>query len=496
MRFRPAVRDLFLPTLPKMQDMRSHQIQSLRAGPLDVLIVGGGINGAGTLRDLALRAAHGDRPLRIALIEQNHFASGTSGKNSQLIHGGLRYLKYGEFALVRESLRERSTLLRIAPQFVRPLPFLLPMYGWKSRLLYGAGLRFYDLLSGSHSIRKHRILSASELVALEPYLNRNGLTSTALFFDCEVNSARLVLANVIDSMDHGAIAVNYLKAETFAQTSDGTWRILVRDSLNQQQFEIAARKIVDATGAWSAGSQLRLVRGSHIVIPRVNESDNAIAHFEPSGRIVFLIPWGSAKQLTLVGTTDIDHTSGPDRVHITQDEIEYLSGVVRHVFPDTGNCDVISTYSSLRPLIAHGRSSATSASRGHRIWNSADGILHIAGGKYTTYRAMSEQAADLACREIAPELGSIHLTGSTVLPGPDPERERALEQHLSDHLFVSTYLGYERRWDAASLRTQAEAMAVRLGWLPDQIEREVSDIMATAASSAGGRPSELNCSFD
>src|SRR5205085_10539015 len=133
-----------------MRDARLAQIEALRRGVLDILILGGGINGAGTLRDLALRTAHAGAPLRIALIEQNHFASGTSGKNSQLIHGGLRYLKYGHVSLVRESLRERSTLLRIAPHFVRPLPFLLPMYGWKSRLMYGTGLALYDLLSGGH----------------------------------------------------------------------------------------------------------------------------------------------------------------------------------------------------------------------------------------------------------------------------------------------------------------------------------------------------------
>ncbi|MDQ2947968.1 MAG: FAD-dependent oxidoreductase, partial [Acidobacteriota bacterium] len=151
-----------------MQNVRRAQLEALTGGVLDTLIIGGGINGAGTLRDLALRAQAAGVPLRLGLIEQKHFASGTSGRNSQLIHGGLRYLKYFEFSLVRESLRERSTLLHIAPHLVHPLPFLMPMYGWKSRILYGTGLTIYDLLSGAHGIRKHRILNRSEVADLEP----------------------------------------------------------------------------------------------------------------------------------------------------------------------------------------------------------------------------------------------------------------------------------------------------------------------------------------
>jgi glycerol-3-phosphate dehydrogenase len=154
---------------------RQEQIDRLREVHLDVLIVGGGINGAGILRDLALRASERRVALRLGLIEQRHFGSGTSGKNSQLIHGGLRYLKYFQFHLVRESLRERSILLKIAPQFVKPLPFLLPMYGTKARLLYGTGLRLYDWLAGSDAIAPHRIVSQQELAQIEPELSRDRL---------------------------------------------------------------------------------------------------------------------------------------------------------------------------------------------------------------------------------------------------------------------------------------------------------------------------------
>ncbi len=463
-----------------MQNLRRAQLDALKIGVLDALILGGGINGAGTLRDLALRARTAGAPLRVGLIDKKHFGSGTSGRNSQLIHGGLRYLKYFELSLVRESLRERSTLLRIAPHLVEPLAFLMPMYGWKSRILYGTGLAMYDLLSGSHGIHKHRIVSRSEVAQLEPALNTAGLTASAIFYDCRVHSARLVLANILDAMDLGAAAVNYVKAEHMARSGD-LWNIAVRDTLTGEAFEIQARKIIDATGPWGGGvpggAPLRLVRGSHIIIPRVNASDHAVAYFERAGRIVFLIPWGSANQLTLVGTTDVDHSFGPDQVQITAEESDYLLSIVEEVFPGAGRSEVLSSFSSLRPLVPQGEGSATSASRGHRIWNSEDGVLHIAGGKYTTYRAMSEEAAELACTEIAPALCGKGLTASAVLPDFPATREWELEQHLGDHLCISTYLAYERSWDRQSLRQEAQAIAPRMAWDENRVDQETESLM-------------------
>ena len=179
-------------------------------------------------------------------------------------------------------------------------------------------------------------------------------------------------------------------------------------------------------GAQCEEGRVRLVRGSHIVIPRVNRSENAIAYFEPSGRIVFVIPWGSRRDLSLVGTTDIEHDGSPDAVHISTEEVEYLSGTVKRLFPQIGDVRIVSTFSSLRPLVAEGSASPTKASRGHRIRNDGDGVLHISGGKYTTYRAMSEEAADLVCAEIAPELRDLHLTAATPLNGNTRERIDAL----------------------------------------------------------------------
>ncbi|MBZ5608443.1 MAG: glycerol-3-phosphate dehydrogenase/oxidase [Acidobacteriia bacterium] len=463
-----------------MSIARQEQIRNLTEARLDVLVVGGGINGAGVLRDLALRAQHAGQELRVGLVEQGHFASGTSGKNSQLIHGGLRYLKYLQIHLVREALHERSVLLRIAPQFVQPLKFLLPMYGSTSRLLYGTGLWLYDRLAGSDAIAQHRMISRGEVAGMEPGLRQDGLNAAAIFWDAAVQSARFVVENILDAIAHGACAANYVKATAWQREGPETWRVACEDALTGERFEIHARKLVDARGAWMDGQALRLVRGSHIVIPRVSSGGQAIAHFEPDGRIVFLIPWGSENQLTLVGTTDEDHHASPERVHISAAELEYLAAVVRKLFPERRDLAPVSTFSSLRSLVRAGGSSPTSASRGHKIWNSRDGILHVAGGKYTTYRRMSEEAGDQVCREVAPALAQVHQTEHRPFARVDREIGGAMEQRLSDYLFVSTYLGYERRWDAEALAPLAEALGHKLGWDESRVRQEVDDIIEAA----------------
>ncbi|MDQ6708196.1 MAG: glycerol-3-phosphate dehydrogenase/oxidase, partial [Acidobacteriota bacterium] len=448
----------------------------LKRESFDVLILGGGINGAGIARDLALRASDNNVPLRIALIEKNHFSSGTSGKNSQLIHGGLRYLKNLEFGLVRESLHERATLLKIAPHLVKPQPFLIPAYGKWSRWYYGAGLTLYDVLAGKRNIARHRVLTRTDVEALEPMLARDGLHGGLLFYDCQVNSARLVLENIFDAARLGAVAANYVGA-----ASIGARQAEAVDHLSGEKFAIRVRQIVDATGAWSSGAPLRLVRGSHIVIPRIGNGDEAIAYFEDSGRVVFLIPWGSDRQLTLVGTTDVDHAGGPDRVHISPDEIDYLTSTVRRLFPQASIPEPISTYSSLRPLIRDDEASPSKTSREHRIWQSPDGVIHISGGKYTTYRSMSEEAADAICRDVAPSLAGTCSTATTPLierAGTDPVAfavTHEMAQHLSDVLYVSTYWGYERVWTRDELQNIARRMGILLNWTKERMEQEIID---------------------
>jgi glycerol-3-phosphate dehydrogenase len=356
--------------------------------------------------------------------------------------------------------------------------------------------------------------------------------SGARFFDCRVNSARLVLLNIREAADHGAIAANYLSVESQERTPDGLWRVELLDTLSGRHFTVSTRTIVNATGAWSRAGNLRLVRGSHLILPRLGASENAISYFGPDGRVVFFIPWGHRFACTLVGTTDVDHASGPDVVQISPEERAYLLGVAEKVFPGAGSCEPIGTYSSLRPLLREESKSATKTSREHRIWSDERGVVHVAGGKYTTYRLMSEEAVDLLARAHFPELASRHLTASTPLRGNTQEALRPLlaessemddadareivrsygveareifryirshpgsavtreegariafaaqheyAQRLRDLMFVSTYWGYERRWTSKELDPLATELGRHLGWDALRIRQEVADVMA------------------
>ncbi len=502
---------------------------------LDVLVMGGGVNGAGILRDLALRSPAA-KPLKIAMVERRHFSSGTSGRNSQLIHGGLRYLKNFELKLVSEALAERAILLRTAPHLVGPLAFLIPMRDLFSAVFYGAGLFLYDFLAGKNRIQRHRAFNSKQLHEVEPRLGR--FSSGARFFDCRVHSARLVLLNIREAVDRGANAVNYVSVEGCEQGADGLWHVLLLDTLNQRRSQITARTVVDATGAWTKGSSLRLVRGSHLILPRIGASENAISYFGHDGRIIFFIPWGRRHEFTLIGTTDVDHEGGPDKVRISPEEVRYLLQVVEEVFPGAGPHQPISAYSSLRPLVRDEAASATKTSREHRIWADEKGMVHVTGGKYTTYRLMSEEAADLAMRAHWPELAATHRTANTPIAQNTPgavdalllqtaelAREYKLDardvrdvikdygveaaevfdalpatvssgvsrleaaqiafaarqefvRHLSDLMFISAYWGYEQRWTPALLEPFARELGQHLAWDESTIRSEVDAMLA------------------
>jgi len=396
---------------------RAEAIARLRAETFDVLILGGGINGAGTARDLALRAKVSGNPLRIGLVEKNYFSSGTSGKNSHLIHGGLRYLKQFDFSLVRESLHERATLLRIAPHLVEPLAFLMPVAGRARELFYHTGLAIYDLLAGSGGLPHHRRVSLEEVRKLEPGLGVPGMTGAAEYYDARVRSARLVLENIFEAIANGAACANYVEAGEHSRDGD-VWRVAMRDRVSGESFETRAKVLVDALGPWARDPAPRLVRGSHIVLPRLNASGHAIAYFEDSGRILFFIPWGDR---TLIGTTDVDHHGSPDDVSISEDEVKYLRAMSARVFPASAGMEPVAAFSSLRPLLASS-GSATRATRDHRIFLDDRGIVRITGGKYTTYRAMCEEASDLA----APGLRDVHVTAEHPLNGNSRETIDAL----------------------------------------------------------------------
>ncbi len=424
---------------PITPSTRRDAIARLRSETFDVLIIGGGVNGAGLARDLTLRSDVAKAPLGVALVDQNHFASGTSSRNSHLIHGGLRYLKMLDFHLVREALHERSVLLNIAPHLVDPLPFLLPISGLSQELYYNAGLLIYDAFSKHDAFPRHRRVSLDEVHQLEPGLAPPGMTAAAEYYDAEVRSARLVLENIFESVAHGAACANYV-AVTDHQRDGEIWRVQLRDHISGESFETRARSIVDAAGPWAHDPKPRLVRGSHIILPRLNASNHAIAYFDQSGRIIFFIPWGERRDRTLIGTTDVDHDGSPDDVHISPDEMRYLRGTAARVFPSSASVDPLASFSSLRPLLASS-ASATKATREHRIFFDPQGILRITGGKFTTYRAMSEEAGDLITSCVAPALRDVHATATTPLNSNSTAAIAALRSEapeLASRFFVET----------------------------------------------------------
>ncbi len=420
-----------------------HSIEELAGQHFDAVIVGGGINGAGLARDLALRAHSAKHPLRILLLEKSFWGAGTSGKNSHLIHGGLRYLKYFDFGLVREALRERAILLQLAPDTVRPLRFELTADGPLDRIFYGVGIALYDLLAGRNRIGKSTYFGGR-----------------LAYWDATSDSAALVIDNMRDARHYGAVCIS----------GRGVRRMTADGVELDNGIRVKAGCVIDARGPWIGGEQMRLVRGSHIVLPKLFEGNHALAHFHTDGRVIFFIPWGELEPVTLIGTTDIDHAGTPDQVEISWSETEYLRAIAEQLFPHSSEQPTLGTFSSLRPLLTAVGKSASSTSREHQIGFRPDGVLEIMGGKYTTYRSMAEEAGDLVVHKIAPDdgLDQIHPTRTTPFavatkrPKTIAERiEWAKREEgcpsLEAFLTCSTNWAWQRRWTLEELAPIAAA---------------------------------------
>ena len=367
----------------------------------DVVIVGGGIVGAGALLDAATRGLHA------ALIEQDDIASGTSGRSSRLIHGGLRYLEQLQIALVREALAERGRLLRNAPHLVTLEPQLFPIRGipFLSKAFYDAGLTLYDILGARHDGGWHRRLTVDETIAIAPSLRRGGLTGGLLYHDGMEDDARLALAVLRTALagDAGSAAVTRIMARGVStQPVPGTLRtVRARDVLSGADLEIRTRAVVDATGAWAAdpehpfssrSTRILPSRGAHLVVPRERIPATAGVTIRVPGKVVFLIPW---PDYWLIGTTDAPYQGRSARPAADGWEIDELLRIVNDTLDvDLRRSDVVGTYAGLRPLIAPSRGSTVKASREHRVTVEQNGIVRIAGGKYTTYRVMARDVID------------------------------------------------------------------------------------------------------
>jgi glycerol-3-phosphate dehydrogenase len=501
----------------------------------DLLVIGGGITGAGILLEAARRG------LQALLVEQRDFAWGTSSRSSKLVHGGLRYLKDGHLHLTRESVRERESLLRDAPGLVEPQGFAFPHYqGQRGRRSFLAGLAVYDLLAGRrepHWLGRDAFLARAPNVA--PQMGNAGLEGGIVYTDARTDDARLVLRVLDEAMAHGAAALNYVAARSLVRTGGRVAGAVLHDEAGGATYDLRARVTVDASGAWSGalhgkGPRLRPLRGSHLVLPawRLPLSQAVSLMHPQDGRPVFAYPWEGT---TLVGTTDLDHAQPmASEARITRAELDYLLAALRVQFPGAGivEADVLSTFAGVRPVIAGGHAEASREGREHCVW-SEDGLVAVAGGKLTTFRAIALDAlkqvrAQLPgwrdelrpCRMFAPapvltdhrlpagavrRLQGRHGAAAGALLAAAGDGECALipgtetpwaelrwaaraeaVQRLDDLLLRRTRLGLQLRQGGAALMPRIRAICQpELGWVDARWEREELDYLGLWRSHYG-----------
>ena len=365
----------------------------------DVIVIGGGATGLGTALDAASRG------YRTLLLEQGDFAKGTSSHSTKLIHGGLRYLRQGNIRLIRESLRERGLLLRNAPHLVHPLPFIVPASGRAEMWWLGLGLKIYDRLAGKSGIEPSRNLSRDEVLHRLPGLNPSGLRGGVLYSDAQFDDARLALALARTVDDLGGVALNYMRVVAFRKQGEKICGVDAVDAETGREFELNARVLINATGVFSdairrmddpeAPGMLTPSRGSHIVLDRsFFPGDTAlIVPKTDDGRVLFAIPWQGS---VLIGTTDEPVNDSEEAPNASDEEIAYLlRHAARYLAKTPATSDILSVFAGLRPLVTVGRGRGTSKlPRDHVVLVSQSGLVTIAGGKWTTYRSMGEDAVN------------------------------------------------------------------------------------------------------
>lgn len=390
---------------------RTQMLQEMERGDLDLLVIGGGITGAGIAWDAASRG------LKVAVVEKQDFAFGTSSRSTKLIHGGLRYLKQLEFGLVREVGRERALLYEKAPHIIEPAPMMLPIYvgGTYGKFASSLGLWMYDWLAGVKKEERRKMLSREETLEKEPLLKHDGLKGAGYYFEYLTDDARLTLEVMKTAVSLGALAVNYAKAEEFEHENQRLKAVKVRDQVSGKTYRLTAREVVNATGPWVdelrrmdgslSGKRLHLTKGVHLVVPHHRLPLRQPIYFDvPDGRMIFAIPRGD---ITYVGTTDTDYYGDIDSPLMTVEDRDYLLNGVNHVFPSVklSPKDVISGNAGLRPLIHEEGKSPSELSRKDEIFESPTGLITIAGGKLTGFRKMAERVVDLVLRRLKKKEG-------------------------------------------------------------------------------------------
>lgn len=432
---------------------RSEALTKMASGIVDLLIIGGGITGAGLARDAALRG------LSVALVEKEDFAYGTSSRSSKLVHGGLRYLANGQVNVVRESARERKVLKQIAPHLVHPLPFVFPIYKGDSAMKMRAGFFLFDKLANVTDQEKHQVLSEQEVRAYAPGLKED-LKSGFVYGEYMTEDARFTMENAASAVEHGALVANHAEVIELIEADGNITGAKVIDKYSKQTYVIQSHVTVNATGPWAqqllentgyqAPKKLLLSKGIHLVFRKDRlPIEAAVTLTSKSGKMGFLIPrWN----YVYVGTTDRRHDGPIDQPQSDHTAIEELLQLVQESFPSlelTEN-DVVGTWAGVRPLIAEGKSERET-SRHDEVWKIKPGLFTVAGGKLTTYRQMADRILNEVAKELERNIGNNERTMSVPLPGG---------------VFEESYEIYKEKAAQALADHQLNALAInRIVWL-------------------------------
>lgn len=409
---------------------RKEKIESLQQ-EFDLLIIGGGVTGAGIALDAASRG------LKTALVEKEDFASGTSSRSTKLVHGGLRYLKQLEIRLVSEVGRERAIVHRNAPHLVIPEKMLMPLVkgGTYGKISTSLGLTVYDILAGVRKSDRRVMLSREKALKTEPLLNPDKLVGAGYYSEYRTDDARLTIELIKSALRHKAVCLNYTELTEFIVEDGRICGGVCMDLLNKDELNIRAKYIVNACGPWvdklremnnSLNSKrLHLTKGVHLVVSHAKMPVKHSIYFDvPDGRMIFAIPRGNK---TYIGTTDTDYKGSLDRIVTTEADAEYLIGSINHTFPDVNLSmeDVETNWAGLRPLIHQEGKSASEISRKDEIFEADDGLISIAGGKLSGYRKMAQKTVDLVAKRY------LKYTGKKV-PGTITESLTLIENHLKE----------------------------------------------------------------
>lgn len=446
---------------------RIQNIEKLKTEEFDLLIIGGGINGAGVARDACMRG------MKVALVEARDFASGTSSRSSKLIHGGIRYLENKEFHLVFEALSERRKLLEMAPHLVHPMKFLIPLYegGRVGMGMMGLGMWLYDLLSLFEAPEAHDRLSAPEVQEFAPSVTQKSLLGAYTYSDAYMDDDRLTIETLRSANEFGLTAANYVSAQACEMDHDKKVRAIhVVDERTGKKFKVRAKHVLSTVGPWTDElgqkffsdwkPKLRPTKGVHLTFTQERFPLPCAVVMAAEQRIVFAIP---RHEMVIIGTTDTDFPESPSGVSVTNQDVTYLLGVIEKYFPalKIKKEDIVSSYAGVRPLVRDDAGSEGKTSREHTITTDEHGITYVMGGKYTTYRKISEDTLNEILRHWPLEKRVEWGKCSTELP-LNPQITASKFENIEKYVEALSHMGNFPSSEAASLlaRHGREAFAI------------------------------------